>query len=93
MVYKTWHKDLCCDKQTFIFTLDSFILGVIGSFILHLLLGLFGMKFEIVGIGDARQIWSVCNHLCAVGIYPNDFGVLNGHPNKIPTNEMLGGVA
>ena len=27
-----------------------------------------------------------------VGIHPNDFGVLNGHPNKIPTNEMLGGV-
>ena len=27
-----------------------------------------------------------------VGIHPNDFGVLNGHPNKIPTNEMLGDV-
>ena len=27
-----------------------------------------------------------------VGIHPNDFGVLNGHPNKIPTNEMSGGV-
>ena len=27
-----------------------------------------------------------------VGIHPNDFGVLNGHPNKIQTNEMLGGV-
>ena len=27
-----------------------------------------------------------------VGIHPNEFGVLNGHPNKIPTNEMLGDV-
>ena len=27
-----------------------------------------------------------------VGIHPNECGVLNGHPNKIPTNEMLGGV-
>ena len=27
-----------------------------------------------------------------VGINPNEFGVLNGHPNKIPTNEMLGDV-
>ena len=30
--------------------------------------------------------------MATVGIHPNDFGVLNGHPNKIPTNEMLGGV-
>ena len=27
-----------------------------------------------------------------VGIHPNDFRVLNGHPNKIPTNEVLGDV-
>ena len=27
-----------------------------------------------------------------VGIHPNECGVLNGHPNKIPTNEMLGDV-
>ena len=27
-----------------------------------------------------------------VGIHPNKFGVLNGHPNKIPTSEMLGDV-
>ena len=27
-----------------------------------------------------------------VGIHPNEHGVLNGHPNKIPTSEMLGDV-
>ena len=30
--------------------------------------------------------------MVTVGIHPNEFGVLNGHPNKIPTNEMLGDV-
>ena len=30
--------------------------------------------------------------MATVGIHPNDFWVLNGHPNKIPTNEMLGDV-
>ena len=30
--------------------------------------------------------------MVTVGIHPNDFGFLNGHPNKIPTNEMLGDV-
>ena len=27
-----------------------------------------------------------------VGIDPNTFEVFNGHPNKIPTDEILGGV-
>ena len=27
-----------------------------------------------------------------VGIDPNTFEVLNGHPNKIPTDKILGGV-
>ena len=37
------------------------------------------------------KIWSGFG-METVGIHPNDFGVLNGNPNKIPTNEMLGGV-
>ena len=27
-----------------------------------------------------------------VGIHPNEFGILNAHPNKIPTHEILGDV-
>ena len=30
--------------------------------------------------------------MVTVGIHPNNFGVWNGHPNKIPTNELLGDV-
>ena len=30
--------------------------------------------------------------MATVGIDPNTFEVLNGHPNKIPTDKILGGV-
>ena len=30
--------------------------------------------------------------MATVGIDPNTFEVLNGHPTKIPTDEILGGV-
>ena len=30
--------------------------------------------------------------MATVGIHPNNFGALNGHPNKIPTNKLLGDV-
>ena len=33
-----------------------------------------------------------CSNAQIFGIHPNDCGVLNGHPNKIPTNEMSGGI-
>ena len=46
------------------------------------------MNFGIVAIMGG---WSGFG-METVGIHPNDFGVLNGHPNKIPTNEMSGDV-
>ena len=30
--------------------------------------------------------------MATVGIDPNTFEVLNGHPNKIPTDKIVGGV-
>ena len=30
--------------------------------------------------------------MVTVGMDPNTFEVLNGHPNKIPTDKILGGV-
>ena len=39
----------------------------------------------------ARGSWSGFGKV-TVGIDPNTFEVLNGHPTKIPTDEILGGV-
>ena len=39
----------------------------------------------------ARGGWSGFG-MVTVGIDPNTFEVLNGHPNKIPTDKILGGV-
>ena len=39
----------------------------------------------------ARGGWSGFG-MATVGIDPNTFEVLNGHPNKIPTDKILGGV-
>ena len=65
----------------------------VGSFVLHLLLRFVEIKIEIVGMDpnwqkNARGRWSGFG-TGTVGIDPNTFEVLNGHPNKIPTDKIL----
>ena len=52
---------------------------------LFLVLKIYGVKK--IARGGWPGFWMV-----TVGMDPNTFEVLNGHPNKIPTDKILGGV-